>query len=305
MTQNTANRPLASAFCMLFAMSIIGGIDNLIVILAQDIGLWQFHFFRALMAVPLVIALPLLGLGTLWPLRTWAVALRSGFVGISMLLYFSSLALMPIAQALAGLFTSPIFILLIKWLYYREPIQSVRIVAVILGFSGILMVLRPDAESLTWLTLLPVAAGFFYALGALATRSLCVGESTVALLAGMWVMLGLMGAAGLVLLTILPENNISGADGFVSRGWIWPLSQSIILIMIQAVFSVIGVFFIIKSYQIGDVSHASIFEYSVMIFGPFYAYLIFDQTLTILQIIGIGFIIIAGTVLAFGIRLKG
>ena len=304
MPQKIVTKPFASAFYMLFAMSIIGAIDNLIVILAQDVGLWQFHFFRALMAAPLVMALPLLGLGTLWSLRTGAVALRSGLIGISMLIYFSSLALMPIAQALAGLFTSPIFILLITWLYYQEPIQPIRIVAVILGFSGILLVLRPDAASFTWLTLLPVAAGFFYALGAIATQSLCARESTVALLAGMWIMLGLMGAVGLIFLTILPVNDIPGAEGFVSRGWIWPSSQSMILMMIQAVFSVIGVFFIIKSYQIGDVSHVSIFEYSVMIFGPFYAYMIFDQTLTILQMIGIGLIITAGAVLALAIKLK-
>jgi len=300
MTRNTAVKPVISALSMLFAMLIIGAIDNLIVILAEDIGLWQFHFIRALMAAPLVMMLPFIGLGTLRPQRIWAIGLRNALIAAAMLIYFSSLALMPIAQALAGLFTSPIFILLFSWLYTRERVDPLRIVAVGFGFLGTLLVLRPDPDTFTWLTFFPVAAGFFYALGALATRSLCERESTVALLAGMWIMLGLMGVAGLIVLSIFPVQEVSGPDGFVSRGWIWPLWDSMPLIVIQAVFSVIGVFLIIKAYQVGEASHASVFEYSVMVFGPLYAFFLFDQTLTMGQIAGVALIISASAGLALG-----
>ena len=115
------NRPLTAALVMVAAMAIIGVIDNFIIHLADQIGLWQFHFIRALLALPLVAGLSLLGLGTVRPQRLWALALRSLLVGILMLFYFSALALMPIAQALAGLFTSPIFILLVTALFLRTP----------------------------------------------------------------------------------------------------------------------------------------------------------------------------------------
>ena len=287
---------------MVGAMLIIGGIDNVIVILAQHIGLWQFHFTRALVALPLVGLLSLLGLGTLWPLRWWAVALRSVLLGISMLFYFSALALMPIAQALAGLFTSPIFILLISAFVLRQKIGPWRILAVAFGFAGILLVLQPDPANFSGVTLLPVAGGFFYALSAILTRTLCGRESTVSLLAGMWLTLGTMGALGLAAMALWPMTPVPGPDGFVSRGWVWPMSQATPYVLLQAVGSVAGVFMIIKAYQLGEPSYVAVFEYSVMIFGPLYALFLFGQTMGAVQIAGVGLIVLAGVVIALRSR---
>ena len=107
MSVTPPDRQLHAAAFMICAMAVIGVIDNFIAPLSRHIGLWQFHLMRATIAWPLVAVLPLLGLGGLMPIRFWAVALRSLLVGISMLFYFSALAMMPIAQALAGLYPVP------------------------------------------------------------------------------------------------------------------------------------------------------------------------------------------------------
>lgn len=104
------SHPFGAALTMLCAMMVIGMIDNFIPRVAAGIGLWQFLFIRTLMSIPLIFGLFWLGLGRLTPERYWAVALRSILIAIAMLFYFSALVLMSIAQALAGLFTSPIFI---------------------------------------------------------------------------------------------------------------------------------------------------------------------------------------------------
>lgn len=295
--QDIATRPVSAAVFMVAAMLIIGAIDNVIVLLAEEIGLWQFHFTRALIAIPLVILLSLIGLGTIRPQRWWAVAVRSGLVAISMLFYFSALALMPIAQALAGLFTSPIFILIISALVLKQRIGPWRILAVMFGFAGILLVLQPDPQNLSAITLLPVAGGFFYALSAIATRSLCAGESTVAMLAGMWLTLGALGAIGLIVLAVWPIPSVPGPDGFVTRGWTWPMWEAAPYVVLQAFGSVIGVFMIIKAYQLGEPSYVAVFEYSVMIFGPLYALILFGQTMNGVQILGIALIVLAGAVI--------
>jgi drug/metabolite transporter (DMT)-like permease len=291
-------RPLAAAAFMIAAMMIIGVIDNFISVLAAHIGLWQFHFTRALVALPIVAGLSVIGLGQLRPRRAWAVAVRSLMVGISMLFYFSALALMPIAQALAGLFTSPIFILLITGVAMGQRIGPWRVLAVAVGFLGILFVLQPDPSNFDWLILLPVAGGFFYALGAIATRTLCAGESTVSLLAGMWITLGLMGATGLFVLGLFPMDSLPGRDGFVTRGWVWPMWQATPWVLMQAVGSVCGVFLIIKAYQLGEPSYVSVFEYSVMIFGPLFAWVVLGQGVGLWQIFGIVLIAVAGTIIA-------
>lgn len=296
--QDIATKPVSAALFMVGAMLIIGAIDNVIVILAAEIGLWQFHFTRALIAIPLVIGLSLLGLGTIRPRRWWAVAVRSGLVATSMLFYFSALALMPISQALAGLFTSPIFILIITAGFLKHRIGPWRIGAVACGFAGILLVLQPDPNDLSWITLVPVAGGFFYALSAITTRTLCAGESTVAMLAGMWLTLGAMGAVGLGVMAIWPTESLPGPDGFVTRGWVWPMWEAAPYVVLQAFGSVVGVFLIIKAYQLGEPSNVSVFEYSVMIFGPFYAFVFFGQTMDQIQMLGIALILLAGTVIA-------
>ena len=290
---------IMASLLMVAAMSIIGVIDNFVIRVAESVGLWQFHLSRALLMLPLIAVLSILGLGTLRPRRNGVVAVRSVLITLAMLFYFSALALMPIAQALAGLFTSPIFVLLISALLLKQRIGPWRIVAVLLGFSGILCVLQPDPTSFDVKTLLPVAGGFFYALSAVVTRTHCSDESTVALLAAMVVTLGLAGAIGLIWLALFPVGVPVGPDGFAMRGWVWPMQDALPWVVVQAVGSTIAVFMLIKAYQLGEPSYVAVFEYSVMIFGPLFAWVAFGQSVGQMQIIGIGMIASAGVLLGW------
>lgn len=298
MTTELPMHPMRAAVAMVTAMALIGVIDNFIIRLADHIGLWQFHFTRALVALPLVALLAVAGLGRLLPRRPGRVALRSLLVAVSMLCYFGALGMMPIAQALAGLFTSPIFILLITAGFMQARIGPWRIVAVAIGFLGTLLVLQPDPANFRWITLLPVLGGLFYALGAIATRSLCEGESTVALLGGMMLALGVLGALGLVALWLFPAAVAPGAQDFLVRGWVWPMHAALPLVVMQAVGSVAGVFLIIKAYQLGEASYVAVFEYSVMGFGPLFAWIAFGQGVGAWQIAGIALIAVAGGIIA-------
>jgi drug/metabolite transporter (DMT)-like permease len=230
-------------------------------------------------------------------IRTWAVGLRSLFVAISMLFYFGSLSFMPIAQGLAGLFTSPIFILLITAFVLKEHIGPIRILAVVLGFIGITLVLELDAESLSWISFLPVFGGLFYAMGSVATRQLCEGESTVSLLSMLLIIQCIMGFFALVILAIYGPEILDGSEGFMLRGWVWPISQVLPYIALQSVGSILGIGLIIRAYQIGDASYVAVYEYSVFIFAPLYAWVVFSQGLTFVQAAGIGLIVGAGVLI--------
>ena len=298
MIQNMSINDRAAALTMLAAMLVIGCIDNFISLIARDAGLWQFQVLRSAMGLPLIILVSFLGFGTLWALRLWAVALRSFFVAFAMLFYFGSLAFMPLAQALAGLFTSPIFILLITAFILREPVGPARIFAVLLGFIGILLVLDSDWSTLNWISFLPVVGGMFYAMGAVATRQLCEGESTLSMLAMLFIIQAIIGAVALAFLGQFEFTVLEGAAGFIQRGWVWPVSAALPFILLQAVGSVLGVGLIIRAYQIGTASYVAIYEYSVFISGPFFAWMLFGQTVTALQAGGIILIAAAGIVIA-------
>ena len=299
MIQNSSINGRAAALTMLAAMMVIGCIDNFIALIARDAGLWQFQILRAAMGLPLVVLASVVGFGTLWALRLWAVALRSFFVAFAMLFYFGSLAFMPLAQALAGLFTSPIFILLITAFILREPVGPARIFAVIIGFIGIFLVLDSDWATLTWTSFLPVFGGLFYAMGAVATRQLCEGESTLSMLSMLLIIQAIIGALALVVLGQFELTVPEGAAGFIQRGWVWPVTAALPFILLQAVGSVLGVGLIIRAYQLGSASYVAVYEYSVFISGPFFAWMLFGQTVTAVQTGGILLVAAAGIVIAW------
>lgn len=294
MMQDQPNKPLMAAGVMLLAMVNIGFIDNYVAQIAQEIGLWQFFVLRTAIMLPMALVMSWIGLGTIWP-RSWVrVGGRSALAAIAMLCYFAGLGFMPLAQALAGLFTSPIFILLITWGVMGQSIGPWRVLAVVLGFAGILLVLQPDTGAFSVWTLLPVAGGLFYAVAIIATRSWCEGESTMTLLIGVMGFQGAISAGAVVLLAAfdVPET------GFLSQGWVWPIVDVWPLIWLQAIGSLAGVWCIIKAYQLGEAGFVSVFEYSVMIFGPAFAWVLFDQTVSLWQAVGIALIASAGIIIA-------
>mgnify|MGYP001825154899 CR=1 FL=1 len=296
------NQALLAAGLMVMAMVIIGFIDNFIVIIAGEIGIWQFHVVRSTMALALIALMSHSGMGTLRPARFWAVAVRSALIGLGMLFYFGALAFMPFAQAVAGLFTSPLFVLLITVAVLRHSIGPWRIVAVGIGFAGILLVLNPDVANLSWLTFMPVAGGLFYAMGAVATRALCEGESTLCMLFGIMAIQGVFGIVALVLLGVVDPQIPDGAAGFLLRGWVWPIWNVMHLLVLQAVGSVIGVALIIRSYQLGEASQVAVLEYTALVFGPFFAWILLGQSISLWQAGGIAMIAGAGIIIALRSR---
>lgn len=122
MTQNLAINGRSAAITMVAAMVVIGVIDKYIAVISRDVSIWQFMLVRGAIALPIIVVLSFWGLCTMRPIRTWVVGLRSLLIAISMLFYFGSLSFMLMAQSLAGLFTSPTFILLIAAFALKELI---------------------------------------------------------------------------------------------------------------------------------------------------------------------------------------
>lgn len=293
-------RPLAAAGAILVAMLVIGFIDNFVVVIAEGAGLWQFHATRTVIALPMIAGVAALGLGmgALKVQRLWAVAARSFFLSTAMMLYFGSLAFLPVAEVAAGLFTSPLFVLAISALFLGHHVGPVRIIAGIAGFAGVLMVLRPDAGAFSPVAVVPVLAGLFYAVSALATRTWCAGETGSALLAGSFVGMGLWGVAGVIFLTVFPQSPADGADGFILRGWVTPGPEFWLWTFVQAIGSVIAVAFLVRGYQLAEASFVSVFEYSLLIFASLWAFVLRGDLLDGWAMAGIGLIILSGIAIA-------
>lgn len=231
----TPNRTLAAFGAVLIYASVIAFTDNYVRVIARDAGLWQFHFTRTAMAfVLLALAMVPLGL-KLWPKRPKAVFARSAIHGAAMVIYFGALAFLPVAQVAAGLFTAPIFVLLLQRFLYGQEIRGLQVLAVLVGFLGVVLVLGPEAMSgATFAALLPVISGALYAMGNIATRQWCAGETPETIVAGFFGMLGVIGALGMSVLWLMPLPVPDGAEGFLQRGPVWPTGEFLWWTFVQA-----------------------------------------------------------------------
>lgn len=299
----TPDRTLTAAGMILVYATVIGFGDNFVRVVAVEAGLWQFHATRTAMALGLV-ALLMRPLGLrLRPVRLGAVVARSAIHGIAMLIYFGCLAFLPVAQVAAGLFTAPIFVLLISRFAYGHHIGPVRIAAVGVGFVGVILVLGPSAMSgASMAALLPVAAGALYALGNIATREWCAGESAETLLVAFFVALGVLGLAGLAVLAVVPVAVPEGAAGFVQRGWVWPSGSFYFWTFVQAAGSLVGVGLMIRAYQIAAASRVSVFEYIILPASALWGWLIWGEVLLLSAGVGMGLIALAGGMIALRAR---
>ncbi len=218
---------------------------------------------------------------------------RSAVHGLAMLCYFGALGFLPVPQVAAGLFTAPIFVLLIARFGYGEHIGPVRIAAVAIGFAGILLVLGPEAARLGPAAAIPVLGGALYALGNVATRAWCGGEGAVTLTAGFFAMLGIFGALGLGLVTLFPQD-ASGTLAFILRGPVPPSGTVLFWIFVQAFGSLIGVGLMVKGYQLADATRAAVFEYIVLPAAALWGFVLWAEVPGLREWAGMGLIWLAG-----------
>lgn len=283
---------------ILTAMALMGLVDNFVVVIAETTGLWQFKVIRSTMAMALLFGVARLAGWRLRPVSWARVAARSAVLSAGLMIYFAALAVLPIAQAVAGLFTAPLFILLLSMGLYGERVGPVRLGAVVAGFMGVLLVLRPDAGAVGALTLLPVFAGFLYALAQLATRQWCAAESAPTLLAGFFVAMGLWGLAGLGWLAAFPHPAPDGAAGWALRLWGDMSGEAWGWTIAQAVFSLVAVGLIIRAYQLGEASRNAVFEYALLVFAVIWGWLLLGNGIDGLAAVGIALILGSGAVIA-------
>ena len=141
-----------------------------------------------------------------------------------------------------------------------------------------------------------------YALGNIATREWCAGESAETLLGGFFLALGLLGAIGMAVLHLWPLEAAPGPEGFVLRGAVAPSGTFLFWTFVQAAGSLLGVGMMIKAYQLADASRVSVIEYIILPASAFWSWLLWGQVLGPVAVLGMGLIAGAGMMIALRAR---
>lgn len=212
------------------------------------------------------------------------------FFAAAMGLYFGSLPFLPVAEAAAGLFTAPVFVLILTSLYQRQLPGWRRLLAVFAGSAGVVLLLEPDAPDFTWLHLMPVLGGAFYALANISARHLCADEPPLALVIGYFILIGI---GGFLFSANLPDPALSWPASVwpALSGWQW------LSLWVQALLTLLSVWLLVRSYQSGETSRLAISEYSFLGFAALFGWLIWGAIVSPSGWAGMVLVTLAGSLI--------
>lgn len=138
----------------------------------------QIVFFRYFFGlVPVAIALWVAGFHQVRTTRPAAHVLRGVLMSVALALFFWGLKFVPLAEAIAVAFTAPLFITALSVPVLGERVGPARWLAVLVGFAGMLVIVRPGAEAFKPEMLILVAGTAVFALGITYTRRLARTET--------------------------------------------------------------------------------------------------------------------------------
>jgi len=295
------DRPSLSAGIMVGALCLLSLQDSLVKLASSDISLWQFQLLRSIcnLSLLLVFARFFWGGRPEAPKRFWAVALRSFFLVCAMILFFGGAPFLNMSDIAAGIYVFPLFVTILSVVFLGERVGPRRILAVVAGFTGTLLILKPGTESFQWVGLMPVGAGLCYAAMILTTRKLCRDERPATLTAGISVSLILVGSLGIGLTALLQPGELAVQWPYLFTGWHELVPWVIGIILACSGLNLIANVGLAKAYQNAESSWLAPFDYSYLIFSTIWGVVIWNYFPDALALLGMAMIAASGCYVAW------
>lgn len=286
-------QPIRGILLKIAAVTTFMVMASLIKATSANIPPGEAVFFRSFFALPVIF----IWLWSTNELRTGLKTanpwqhVRRGLIGsCAMGLGFTGLGLLPLPEATAIGFASPVLAVIFAAILLGEKIRAFRISTVILGLIGVLIIIYPrlsdlshiglaEGESMNAQTLGAIVVLGSAACGALAqifTRKLVAVEKTVAI-----VFYFTVTSATLSLLTI-------------PFGWVVPTFNEASLLIISGLAGGVGQTLLTSSYRFAPTAVIAPFDYVSMLFALIVGYFIFDEVPTTIMLIGAAVVITAG-----------
>lgn len=264
---------------MLSSVFLFSLMDAIVKWLGDSYPTQQIMFFRCAVAIiPLVVIIMVRG--GLPILRTTQIKwhLLRSLLGVSaMALAFYAFSLMPLGNAIAILHTTPIFMTILSVLVLRETVGVHRWSAVICGFFGMVMVIKPGTGLLD--------SGSLYMLGA----ALLIACTTIIIR-----LLSLRDDPVCITFYFTLTGLLVSSLGILWLGWQPPKRFDLLLLIAVGLLGGIAQYMMTLSYRHAEIGIVAPLKYLTIVLGGLYGYLIWFELLDLLSVIGIFIIASAG-----------
>ncbi len=296
-THPLPRRNAAGVAFLIAGVAVFSVQDLILKLLSGGYPLHQAMVLRLLTAIPFLLLLVHFdgGLRSLFTPATRAMIWRGVVMFVAYTAYYLALAALPMATTVALYFSAPLFITILSVFFLSEKVGPRRWIALVAGFAGVLIMVRPGGDLFEWAAILPVLSGFAYAISMIGARRLGTTQSASALafwgnavfLAAALAMSAVLGSGGFA-----QETHPSLA--FLLRGWVTPTPFDLTLMMACGVIAAIGLTLLTQAYRIGEASVVTPFEYTGLLWSVIYGWAFWQQWPTLPDWTGIAIIIGAG-----------
>lgn len=275
MTENSRG-----ALLMMAAMAAFTANDTCMKALSGEMALNQALFLRGLMTT-----LAMLAIGIAWrglrfdlPRRDWfLIALRTLAEILAAYFFLTALFHMPLANVTAVLQALPLTVTLAGAVFFAEPVGWRRMSAILIGFAGVLLIVRPGPEGFNAYGVMAVASVACVTVRDLATRRLSAAVPSI--------MVAFSAAAGVMLYFGLAS---------VGDTWVRPSTAGTLQLVGAAVFVIGGYLLAVLAMRQGELSFVTPFRYTGLLWALVLGFVFFGDWPDALTLLGSAIVVATG-----------
>ena len=240
----------------------------------DHIPLFQVVFFRNFFAlIPLFFVIYFLKL-KISTINKYPLHLGRAIIGITaMSLFFISIRYVPLVEIQTISFSSVFFISILSVFFLGEKIGYRRIIAVIVGFIGVVIILNPGSAIFSNYSFLPLIASFFLSIAVIFLKKILLTNNNIL---SVWIFTAFCTVISLF---------------FYDDTWIWPQGYDLIFMIASGFLGFIAQICLTKSFQMADASLLAPLDFSSVIWSFLIGYIFFQEFITLNVLFG-GLIII-------------
>jgi len=276
--------PAKAIVYMLAAVASLAVLDAAVKWLTDDYPVPQIAFIRYVIGLALALGLAGISTGGLASLRTRRLGghlLRSVFNLSAMLVFYYALWLLPLAEAVAIAFATPIFTTMLSIPLLRERVSLRRWAAVGVGFAGVLVMVRPSALGIEPGVLLALLSAVLFAMVVTTSRQLTRTEASH---------------------TILFYYSIAcliGTGVMLPWYWVTPAPGDLAAFLIVGVTGSFGQYLMNQALRYGEASMLAPLDYTALLWAVLFGYMLWGDWPS-LWVVGGAALVLLSTIIATG-----
>jgi len=293
----TADAPLRGILFLVTGIAVFSTQDVIIRLLKDSVPVTEFVLLRsAFSLIPLAALIAWEGgIAVIRTRRPWLQLARGLLLLGSYTTYYMAVVSLPLADAVALFFITPLFVTTFSILLLRERVRPSRWIALVAGFAGVVVIVRPGQGMIELGAVFAIASAVVYALASILTRKMRTTESSTGMVFWMsMVYLGGSSLLGLATHDIPAPASADPAIAFFLQPWVVPAWKDLAWLAACGLVAIVGFICLVQAYRIAPASTVTPFEYTGILWGAFWGFVLWREVPDLWTLVGIGMVVGSG-----------